>query len=60
MFRFVTKRTFKMETVKDVRSMLRPGVWGATIDLQDAYYHISELSSVFINDKTTHNSFLRH
>ena len=29
-----------METIKDVKNMNRPGMWGARIDLFDAYYHI--------------------
>ena len=40
MNRFVAKQKFRMETVQDVREMLRPGDFGATIDLQDAYYHV--------------------
>ena len=31
---FVDKRNFKMETVRDVRALLRPGQWGGTIDLK--------------------------
>ena len=31
---------FKMDTVRDVASLLRPGDWGATLDLKDAYFHI--------------------
>ena len=37
---FVSKKKFCMETIKDVRSVLKPGMWGATVDLTDAYYHI--------------------
>ena len=36
----VSKKSFRMETIKDVKNMIRPGMWGATIDLFDAYYHI--------------------
>ena len=36
----VSKKSFKMETIKDVKIMIRPGMWGATIFLFDAYYHI--------------------
>ena len=37
---FVSKKKFRMETVKDVKSVLKPGMWGATVDMTDAYYHI--------------------
>ena len=36
----VSKKSFKMETIKDVKNMFRPGLWGVTIDIFDAYYHI--------------------
>ena len=36
----VSKKSFRMETIKDVKNMIRPGMWGVTIDLSDAYYHI--------------------
>ena len=42
MNRFVVKKSFKMETIKNVRQVLRPGMWAATVDLKDAYYHIGE------------------
>ena len=29
-----------METIKDMKNMIKPGMCGATIDLFDAYYHI--------------------
>ena len=29
-----------METVVDVKRLLRPGMWAATVDLKDTYYHI--------------------
>lgn len=35
--KYVLKKNFKMETVRDVRN------WAATVDLQDAYYHIGLL-----------------
>ena len=41
MNKFVVKQRFKMETVQDVKELLRPGDYGATIDLQDAFYHVS-------------------
>ena len=34
----VAKETFRMETSRDVRSLLSPGDFGAVIDLTDAYY----------------------
>ena len=34
---FVKKETFRMETARDVRSLLKPGDFGAVIDLTDAY-----------------------
>ena len=37
---FVSKKKFRMETVKDVKAVLKPGMWGATVDMTDAYYHI--------------------
>ena len=36
----VAKETFRMETVKDVRSLLKPGDYGAVVDLTDAYYTV--------------------
>ena len=39
--KFVVKQTFKMETLKKVRSALRPDMWATTLDLSDAYYHVS-------------------
>ena len=32
---------FKMESLTDVRHMITPGVWMASVDLQHAYYSIS-------------------
>ena len=31
---------FRMDTVRDVAALLRPGNWAASIDLKDAYFHI--------------------
>ena len=42
MNKFVVKKGFKMETIKNVRQVLRHGMWAATVDLKDAYYHIGE------------------
>ena len=57
MNKFVVKQRFKMETVQDVKELLRPGDYGATVDLQDAFYHISVAERSrrylrFIVDKT--------
>ena len=41
MNKYVVKETFRMETLKDVRNVVRPYHWGATVNLKDAYYHIS-------------------
>ena len=38
--KLMVKTSFKMETLKKVRSALRPGMYGTTLDLSDAYYHI--------------------
>ena len=37
---FIDKKSFKMEGLKDLKYMLKPGCYGAVIDLSDAYYHI--------------------
>jgi hypothetical protein len=37
---FVLNSSFRMETVMSVQSGLRRGVWVASIDLTDAYYHV--------------------
>ena len=37
---FVSKKSFKLETLRNVRAALQPGMWATTIDLSDAYYHI--------------------
>ena len=38
--KFIKKENFKMETLKDVRATLKPGDFGATVDLTDAYFHV--------------------
>ena len=38
--RFIKKRTFKMESLQSVISLMQPGLWLASIDLKDAYFHI--------------------
>ena len=38
--KYVKKSAFKMETVKDVRDLLQPQMYGAVVDLSDAYYHV--------------------
>ena len=42
MNRFVVKKNFRLETIRDVKKAMRVGQWAATIDLRDAYYHISK------------------
>ena len=37
--KLMVKTSFKIETLKKVRSALRPGMYGTTLDLSDAYYH---------------------
>ena len=43
----VSSKSFRMETIKDVKNMIRPGMCGATIDLSDAYCHIGIYRSSF-------------
>ncbi len=47
----VMRLKFKMLTLKKVVSQIRSGDWFVTIDLKDAYFHVSILS--------THRKFLR-
>jgi hypothetical protein len=44
MNKFVVKKRFRLETIQDVKKAMRVGQWAATIDLKDAYYHISKSS----------------
>ena len=37
---YLVSPKFKMDTVRDVASLLREGDWTASIDLKDAYFHI--------------------
>ena len=37
---FLVRKTFKMETVKSICSLLHKGAWAFSIDLTDAYFHI--------------------
>ena len=37
---FIDCPHFRMDTVRDVALLLRPGDWAASIDLKDAYFHI--------------------
>ena len=46
--KFVFKRSFRMETIKSVRNALRPGMWGASIDLKDAYYHVGRVFNMIV------------
>ena len=37
---FISAPHFRMDTVKDVAILLRPGDWAVSIDLKDAYFHV--------------------
>ena len=37
---FLVSPPFRMDTARDVASLLYPGDWMASIDLKDAYFHI--------------------
>ena len=37
----IAKKKFKMQGLKDVRSSLKPNMYGCVIDISDAYYHVS-------------------
>ena len=39
--KLIKKKKFRMQGIKDVRSALKPGMYGAVLDISDAYYHIS-------------------
>ncbi len=36
----LTKRSFRMITLKQILSQIRPGDWFMSLDLKDAYFHI--------------------
>ena len=38
--RYIRKKSFKMEGLKDVKCLLRPGCYAGIVDLSDAYYHV--------------------
>ena len=38
--RFLLEVPFKMETAASIREAVRPGDWGASLDLTDAYFHV--------------------
>ena len=38
--RYVRKQPFKMETLQTVISLIVPGLWLASVDLKDAYFHV--------------------
>ena len=38
---YLSPPRFRMDTTKDVSLLLRPGDWAASINLKDAYFHIS-------------------
>ena len=48
---FLRVESFKMETLKNVILAVQPGEWLASIDLQDAYFHVSI--------RRSHRKFLR-
>ena len=37
---FLLEVPFKMETAASIREAVRPGDWGASLDLTDAYFHV--------------------
>ena len=37
---FILKKTFNMETARDVRTLLKRNDFGAVVDLTDAYYTV--------------------
>ena len=37
----ISKKRFKMQGIKDVRNALKKNMYGAVIDISDAYYHVS-------------------
>jgi len=38
---FLVKQPFRMETAESIRRSLRPGDWATSLDLMDAYFHVS-------------------
>ena len=38
--RCLPKQRFKMETLQSIISMMQPGLWLASVDLKDAYFHV--------------------
>ena len=38
--KYIIKKKFKMQGTRDVRAALQPKMFGAVIDISDAYYHI--------------------
>ena len=38
--RCLPKLKFKMETLQSIISMMQPGLWLASVDLKDAYFHV--------------------
>ena len=37
---YMMKKTFRMETLSTIISIVRPGQWLASVDLKDAYFHV--------------------
>ena len=48
---YVERRGFKLDSVKSVKTTILPGDFGTSLDLKDAYHHISVLPE--------HRCFLR-
>ena len=44
---YLVKRSFKMETLPSIISIMTPGVWLASIDLKDAYLHVAMAESAW-------------
>ena len=38
--RNIKRERFKMETLQSIISLMQPGVWLASVDLKDAYFHV--------------------
>merc|ERR1711867_153463 len=34
------KRSFKMEDLKSIQKLIKPGMWAVKLDLKDAYFHV--------------------
>ena len=45
----IEKETFRMESEKEVRTLLQPGSWASVVDLSDAYYLVSIDKGSFVD-----------